>query len=83
MSDEQAVYEIRLRGHLDEKWSDWFNGMVITLERDREGTSVTSLRGMVDQAKLRGTLNKIWDLGLTVMTVNTVTPSTGAVQEGN
>ena len=63
--DQPARYRIKVRGRLDEKWSDWFNGMTITSERD-----ITTLTGAVDQAKLRGIVSKIWDLNLTVISVN-------------
>jgi hypothetical protein len=64
-SDPLATYQIKVQEQLDEKWSDWFNGMTITLESD-----ITTLTGAVaDQAKLRGILSKIWDLNLTVVSV--------------
>ena len=54
-----------MQGQLDERGSDWFNGMTITFESD-----VTTLTSAVaDQAKLRGMLSKIWDLNLTVVSV--------------
>ena len=64
-SDLPARYRIKVRGRLDERWSDWFNGMTITPER-----GITTLTGAVDQAKLRGILSKIWDLNLTVISIN-------------
>ncbi len=63
-SDLPAMYRIKVRGRLDERWSDWFNSMTITPER-----GITTLTGAVDQAKLRGILSKIWDLNLTVVSV--------------
>ena len=63
-SDLPAMYRIKVRGRLDERWSDWFNGMTITPER-----GITTLTGALDQAKLRGILSKIWDLNLTVVSV--------------
>jgi hypothetical protein len=65
--DQPARYRIKVRGRLDEKWSDWFNGMTITSERD-----ITTLTGAVDQAKLRGIVSKIWDLNLTVISVTQI-----------
>ena len=65
--DQPARYRIKVRGRLDERWSDWFNGMTITSERD-----ITTLTGAVDQAKLRGIVSKIWDLNLTVISVTQI-----------
>jgi len=63
--DQSARYQIKVWGRLDEKWSDWFNGMTLTFEN-----SITTLTGAVaDQAKLRGMLSKIWDLNMTVISV--------------
>jgi hypothetical protein len=64
------VYEVKMEGILDEKWSDWFNGMTIAFERTGDGPPITRLTGAVaDQAKLRGMLSKIWDLNLTLISV--------------
>ena len=60
-------YEIRLKGHLDVRWADWFDGL--TLTRESDGTTV--LRGsVVDQAALHGVLGKVRDLGLPLIAVN-------------
>jgi len=61
-----TTYEIRVRGHLDEHWSAWFGGLVLTREDD--GTTV--LRGPVtDQAELHGLLAKVRDLGAPLLSV--------------
>ena len=62
--DQPARHRIKVRGRLDERWSDWFNGMTLASE-----PGITTLTGVVDQAKLRGILSKIWDLNLTVISV--------------
>jgi len=60
-------YQLRIRGHLNSSWSDWFEGMVLTQEDD--GT--TTLCGpVVDQAALHGLLEKVRDIGATLMAVN-------------
>jgi hypothetical protein len=64
-SDQEAVYQIRVRGHLDKKWWEWFNGMTIITK-----SGITTLTGAVaDQPKLRGVLSKLWDLNLTLISV--------------
>ena len=63
-------YEIRIAGHLDARWADWFDGMSITLEE--HGT--TLLSGPVpDQPALYGLLRKVRDLGLPLVSVNQIT----------
>lgn len=66
-------YEIRVEGQLDQRWSDWFEGF--TLTNDSDGT--TTLTGhVIDQAALHGLLRRVGDLGVTLLSVNTITPST-------
>ena len=60
-------YEIRLKGHLDVRWADWFDGLTLTQESD--GTTVLS-GSVVDQAALYGLLGKVRDLGLPLIAVN-------------
>jgi hypothetical protein len=61
-----GVYEIRVGGNLEPRWSDWFDGLSITLVGDEE----TLLTGsVVDQAALHGVLHKIRDLGLPLLAV--------------
>ena len=66
------VYEIRVRGTLDERWSDWFSDLVVTSEQVGH-TPVTTVTGRVaDQSALRGILTAIWDLNLSIISVNLV-----------
>ena len=63
---EAGRYEIRLTGHLDERWRAWFDGM--TVSRGGDGTTVIS--GPVpDQAALHGVLRRVRDLGLPLISV--------------
>ncbi len=69
---EPELYEIRIKGHLDDRWADWFEGLTFTLVRD--GT--TLLDGpLTDQAALHGVLNRIRDLGLPIISVQRVRPA--------
>ena len=63
------IYQIRVEGHLDASWSNWFNGLELTCRKD--GT--TNLLGSIpDQAALHGLLTKIRDLGLPLISVNRI-----------
>jgi len=65
-------YEIRVAGRLGASWADWFEGLEIRDEPDTEGVcSTTVISGMMDQAALHGTLNKIRDLGIPLLSVRT------------
>jgi hypothetical protein len=67
--DEPAVYQIRVKGNLDRKWSDWFDGFTIVPQANDEAL----LTGpVVDQAALHGLLVKIRDLGLPLLLVKRV-----------
>jgi hypothetical protein len=65
MSFHADIYHIQVRGHLDERWSDWFDGFEM-IYRNEE----TILTGAVpDQAALHGILARIRDLGLIILCV--------------
>ncbi len=67
--DAPAYYELRIGGHLDDHWSVWLAGLTLTHETD--GT--TTLRGAVsDQAQLHGLLNKVRDLGATLISLEAI-----------
>jgi hypothetical protein len=70
--------EIRLQGQLEARWATWFDGLAITL--DEHGN--TLLSGIVaDQAALHGLLKKVRDIGLPLLSVNSVAADTGEVRE--
>jgi hypothetical protein len=65
-------FEIRTTGHIDDRWSEWFEGM--TLVREADGTTLIRCPSL-DQAALHGLLSKVRDLGLPLISVNpTPTP---------
>jgi hypothetical protein len=80
MRDKQTIdekhiqpqsYEIRIKGHLDDRWAEWFEGLTITLEEDGN----TLLTGpVIDQAALHGLLKKVRDLGMPLVSVSPVEP---------
>lgn len=69
--DQPWRCEIRLKGHLDERWAGWFEGLTITCDDNGE-TRLTGL--VVDQAALYGLLRKVRDLGLPLISVNRLEP---------
>ena len=66
-----GYYQIRIRGHLDAQWSEWFEGLTVTLE-DNGDTLITGL--VIDQAALHGLLKKVRDLGMPLISVMGVEP---------
>jgi hypothetical protein len=68
---QPLVYQIRIKGHLGHEWTDWFEGLTITLE----GNGETRLSGpVVDQAALYGLLRKVRDVGMPLLSVVCVKP---------
>lgn len=64
------MYQIRVQGTIDQRWTNWFAGMTIATDGR---TSVTTLTGYVaDQAALRGILTKLWDLNLDLISVHRI-----------
>ncbi|MCA9885514.1 MAG: hypothetical protein KC708_21200 [Anaerolineae bacterium] len=66
---QPTQYHIRLQGHLDSEWVDWFGGATITLLDN--GTTLLICQ-IVDQPALHGLLRRIRDLGLHLISVNSV-----------
>jgi hypothetical protein len=64
-----AQYEIQIRGRLDARWSAWFESMKVTPVNGE-----TIIVGTFDQSRLRGVLNRIWDLNLTLISVARTDP---------
>jgi hypothetical protein len=70
-TSEPTAYQIRIKGHLGAQWSDWFEGLTITLEDHGD----TLLSGPVaDQAALHGLIKKVRDLGMPLISIIGVEP---------
>ena len=68
--DNPAVYRIAVLGEIDASWSDWLEGMTVSLARQPEGMLVSTLEGeLSDQAALVGVLNALYDRHRTVLSV--------------
>lgn len=65
------VYQIRIKGHLGPQRMEWFDGLTITLE-ENGNTLLTS--PLIDQAALHGILKRVRDLGMPLLSVNSVDP---------
>jgi hypothetical protein len=65
-------YRIRVRGHLDPSWSEWFDGLAIT---NLESGDTVLAGPVIDQAELHGLLAKIRDLGLSLVEVQQEDPA--------
>lgn len=69
--DKLQVYQLRIEGHLDSRWTAWFEGLSITRE---EGGDSLLTGPVADQAALHGLLKKLRDLGLTLVSVSPLDP---------
>jgi hypothetical protein len=66
-------YEIKIKGHLDQRWSDWFAGLKLTY---LEGNETLLSGSLPDQAALHGLLERVRDLNLKLISVNCCCSST-------
>ena len=71
-----AIYRIRIKGHLDPKWSDRLENMAIENLRSGSGESETVLEGRLsDQAALSGVLTALYELHLPVISADCLGPA--------
>ena len=80
-NEEPGIYEIAVEGASGIVWSDWLDDFIVTYRTD--SPSITVLKGPMDQSALRGVLNWIWDLNLTVISVVSVSPAGEAEATGS
>jgi len=66
------IYQIRIKGHLDQTWIDWFTPLTIVNEADGEATLTGAVR---DQAELHSLIDKVFNLNLTLLAVNRIMAS--------
>jgi hypothetical protein len=72
-----AAYRIKVQGTVEPRWSDRFSSLSLAVDLDSAQTPLTTITGLVpDQAALRGILNQLWDMNLTLISVSliSVTP---------
>jgi hypothetical protein len=67
--EQPMVYQIRIKGHLGQQWTEWFEGLAITLEANGD-TLITG--PVIDQAALHGLIKKVRDLGMPLVSVDPV-----------
>jgi hypothetical protein len=67
--DKREGYEIQIGGVLDERWSDWFNDLQLSIEEADGGSRITTLTGALDSSALHGILARIRDLNLKLISV--------------
>jgi hypothetical protein len=69
-AEHPSIYQIKVQGKLNDQWSVWLAGVTISHDQTGNQAYITTLTGpVVDQAALRGILNKLWDLNLTLLSV--------------
>ncbi len=71
-SNQPDLYEIKIRGQLQDKWAGWLNGDVKFQKTRGDSLNTTIHLTVADQAALRGVLNRIWDLNLFLVSVNLI-----------
>lgn len=67
--DQPTTYQIEVPGHVDERWSDWIDGMTVTVKCKNDASPISTLTCEVDQAALQGLLRRLYALGLPLISV--------------
>lgn len=67
---QPLTYRIEVQGHVDERWSNWFEGMEVEVKTGEVISTITVLTGTIpDQAAVHGLLRKLYTLGYVILTV--------------
>ena len=75
---ESGLYEIRLKGHLNDRWADRLGDVTITLE---DNGNTLLICPVIDQSALHGLLKRVRDLGMPLLSVNFIHPGQARPQE--
>ncbi|MCA9970533.1 MAG: hypothetical protein KC425_09980 [Anaerolineales bacterium] len=70
--DRPATYQIRVPGHLDDRWTAWDARLTVTAESTADGAPITLLTGTMDQAALQGLLRRLYALGLPLISAQCI-----------
>ena len=74
--ERPGTYVIKVPGRLDEGWAEWFEGMTIMVESSEDRPTITTLTGIVtDEAALQGLLDRLYSLGLRLLSVKRTGPA--------
>ena len=68
--DQPAMYQIKVPGHVDANWQDWFGEMEVEISSDDTGLPLTTLTGRLDQAALLGLLRRLYAFGMPLISVH-------------
>jgi hypothetical protein len=72
----KTIYQIKVPGRISDNWSDWFDGMTISFEGGGDTPTISTLTGVVaDQAALQGLLDRLYALGLALLSVERIEPA--------
>ncbi|MBN1318271.1 MAG: hypothetical protein JXA42_22510 [Anaerolineales bacterium] len=73
----KAAFRIRVQGHIDQRWSGWLGDLDVEYLADGPQSETTMSGRNLDQAALRGILIKLWDLNLTLISVDRIDADRG------
>jgi hypothetical protein len=72
--EQSPIYQIMIQGLLDARWSDWFDGLTITVGYGEDDAPITMLRGSLDQSALHAILSRMGIMNLKLISVHQIKP---------